>query len=139
MDLGPSVDVTLQWARYTDAADQAGLSRRRGGIHVPEDDLHGRIIGAATGAASFSLARQYWSGSIASSYPTATASPTAAGLSLTWNSLRGAWYRIESSADLQSWSPVGPAVQAYLPTTTWTDPSPLARQRFYRIVQRFSP
>ena len=139
MDLGPSVDVPLQWARYTDAADQAGLSRRWGGIHVPEDDLHGRIIGAATGTAAFSLARQYWSGSIGSSSPTATASPTAAGLSLTWNSLRGAWYRVESSSDLQSWSPLGPAVQAYLPTTTWTDPSPPARQRFYRIVQRFSP
>ena len=43
---GPSVDVTLQWATYRDAADQSGLSRIWGGIHVPMDDVPGRIIGA---------------------------------------------------------------------------------------------
>ena len=36
---GPSVDVPLQWATYYDAADQAGLSRLYGGIHVEADDL----------------------------------------------------------------------------------------------------
>ena len=37
-DTGPSTDVVLQWATYYDAADQAGLSRIYGGIHVPADD-----------------------------------------------------------------------------------------------------
>ena len=35
---GPSSDVRLQWGTYYDAADQAGLSRLYGGIHVPIDD-----------------------------------------------------------------------------------------------------
>ena len=30
---GPSVDVTLQWAKYYDAADECSLSRIYGGIH----------------------------------------------------------------------------------------------------------
>ena len=44
---GPSVNVVLQWATYYDAADEAGISRRYGGIHVPADDGPGRISGAA--------------------------------------------------------------------------------------------
>ena len=43
---GPSVDVELQWATYQDAADEAGESRRYGGIHVEADDIAGRILGA---------------------------------------------------------------------------------------------
>ena len=39
---GPSVDVTLQWATYRDAADQCSLSRIWGGIHPPVDDIPGR-------------------------------------------------------------------------------------------------
>mgnify|MGYP000216985435 CR=1 FL=1 len=48
-ELGPSVDVPLQWATYYDAADQAGISRLYGGIHVTADDLAGRLMGAACG------------------------------------------------------------------------------------------
>ena len=32
---GPAVPVTLQWATYFDASDQAGRSRLYGGIHIP--------------------------------------------------------------------------------------------------------
>ncbi len=45
-DEGPSEPVTLQWATYFDAADQAGISRLYGGIHIESDDLAGRMIGA---------------------------------------------------------------------------------------------
>ena len=31
---GPTQDVTLEWATYYDAADQAGISRLYGGIHI---------------------------------------------------------------------------------------------------------
>ncbi len=41
---GPSESVTLQWASYFDAADEAGISRLWGGIHVPADDFAGRIM-----------------------------------------------------------------------------------------------
>ena len=54
---GPSVDLTLQWATYKDAADQCSLSRIWGGIHPPADDIPGRIIGEKVGIAAFQKAR----------------------------------------------------------------------------------
>ena len=59
---GPSVPVTLQWATYFDAADQAGLSRLYGGIHVQADDLAGRRLGARIGKAAYALAERYFDG-----------------------------------------------------------------------------
>lgn len=59
-EAGPSSDITLQWASYADAADQAGLSRLYGGIHVPADDLAGRIMGAAIGDQAWDKARSYF-------------------------------------------------------------------------------
>jgi hypothetical protein len=41
----PRNTVTLFWKTFTDAADQAGLSRRYGGIHFEDDDLVGRATG----------------------------------------------------------------------------------------------
>ncbi|MEM9158342.1 MAG: FG-GAP-like repeat-containing protein [Verrucomicrobiota bacterium] len=52
-EYGPSEDVVLQWATYYDAADQAGLSRLYGGIHVAADDVVGRILGARVGVEAF--------------------------------------------------------------------------------------
>jgi len=46
---GPSVDVTLQWATYRDAANESGLSRIWGGIHPPADDVPGRAMGEQVG------------------------------------------------------------------------------------------
>jgi hypothetical protein len=62
---GPSVDVELQWATYADAADEAGVSRLYGGIHVRSDDLRGREMGVAAGRNAWALASQYLDGSIA--------------------------------------------------------------------------
>jgi len=50
---GPSQTVTLQWATYYDAADEAGISRLWGGIHIPADDFAGRIMGSAIGADAY--------------------------------------------------------------------------------------
>ncbi len=60
---GPSEDVTLQWATYYDAADQAGLSRLYGGIHVRADDFAGRILGAQVGVEAFLKAHWHRHGS----------------------------------------------------------------------------
>ena len=60
---GPSEDIELQWATYFDAADQAGISRLYGGIHVQVDDLNGRIMGAQCGVDAWSTAGRYWDGS----------------------------------------------------------------------------
>jgi len=43
--LTPAVPVTLFWATFTEAADQAGMSRRYGGIHFESDDVVGRALG----------------------------------------------------------------------------------------------
>jgi hypothetical protein len=63
VERGPSVDVPLQWATYYDAADQAGLSRLFGGIHVRADDLNGRVIGSQCGIEAWALAQRYYEGS----------------------------------------------------------------------------
>jgi hypothetical protein len=53
---GPSMDITLQWATYFDAADETSLSRIYGGIHPTQDDIPGRFIGAAIAQESFEFA-----------------------------------------------------------------------------------
>lgn len=60
---GPSVDVTLEWARYYDASDECSLSRIYGGIHPPADDIPGRFTGAAIAPESFAKALSYFDGS----------------------------------------------------------------------------
>ncbi len=60
---GPSVDVTLQWAKYYDASDQCSLSRIWGGIHPGADDLPGRIMGSIIGPDAFNEALVYFEGS----------------------------------------------------------------------------
>ena len=53
---GPDQPVLLQWATYDDAADQAGISRLYGGIHVRADDFNGRIMGESIGKAAWQKA-----------------------------------------------------------------------------------
>ena len=43
--LTPKHELTLSWATFTDAANQAGISRRYGGIHFELADLVGRATG----------------------------------------------------------------------------------------------
>jgi hypothetical protein len=64
-EIGPTEEVTLQWATYQDAADEAGISRLWGGIHVPADDFNGRIMGFQIGQDAYDLAASYWDGSAA--------------------------------------------------------------------------
>ena len=52
---GPSVDITLQWATYQDAADECSLSRIWGGIHPPVDDVPGRLMGDTLGMLTFNF------------------------------------------------------------------------------------
>lgn len=59
-EAGPTTDVVLQWATYQDAADQAGLSRLYGGIHIPTDDFEGRTIGFQCGQAAWAKAQTYF-------------------------------------------------------------------------------
>lgn len=61
-EAGTQDGITLQWATYQDAADQAGVSRLYGGIHVRADDFAGRRIGAQVGRAAWNRAQTYYGG-----------------------------------------------------------------------------
>ena len=63
-EIGPSVDVTLQWATYYDASDQCSLSRIYGGIHPVTDDIRGRQMGIVCGTQAVNLAQAHFDGSI---------------------------------------------------------------------------
>jgi hypothetical protein len=58
----PAADVGLAWATFSEAADQAGLSRRYGGIHFEAGDLNGRTMGRAVGARAWERAQAYATG-----------------------------------------------------------------------------
>jgi hypothetical protein len=45
----PASDVVLHWPTFSAAADQAGRSRRYGGIHFRDGDLVGRAVGRLVG------------------------------------------------------------------------------------------
>ena len=60
--LVPAHDVTLSWPTYRDASDQAGLSRRYGGIHFIEGDVQSREIGRALGTQVWAKAQRYFDG-----------------------------------------------------------------------------
>jgi hypothetical protein len=45
----PASDVVLHWPTFSAAADQAGRSRRYGGIHFRDGDLVGRALGRLVG------------------------------------------------------------------------------------------
>jgi hypothetical protein len=60
--IAPSTDITLSWATFTDAANQAGLSRQYGGIHFNKGDLDGRALGANVASAVWNKVQSYISG-----------------------------------------------------------------------------
>jgi hypothetical protein len=59
----PSTPITLSWPTFSDAANQAGLSRRFGGIHFTAGDLAGRAVGRRVGALVWERAQTYIFGS----------------------------------------------------------------------------
>ncbi|MBI1286278.1 MAG: hypothetical protein GC178_01755 [Flavobacteriales bacterium] len=57
---GPTEDVTLQWAKYHDAAAETCLSRIHGGIHPPCDDIPARKIGIEVAHKAIKKAESYF-------------------------------------------------------------------------------
>jgi hypothetical protein len=60
----PSSDVTLSWPTFTAAADEAGMSRRYGGIHFAQADLDGRVQGRLAADQAFARTLRYLSGEV---------------------------------------------------------------------------
>jgi membrane-associated phospholipid phosphatase len=56
----PARDVVLAWPTFDQAADEAGLSRRYGGIHYRQADLESRELGRRIGLQAWERARTYF-------------------------------------------------------------------------------
>jgi hypothetical protein len=55
----PAGDVTMSWPTFTAAADEAGWSRRYGGIHFASGDENGRTLGRSVGWNAWGRAQLY--------------------------------------------------------------------------------
>ena len=135
-ELGPTTDIQLQWASYYDAADQAGISRLYGGIHVAPDDGPGRIIGSKVGIAAFEKAMQYIEGSILEDFQ-CTATPGLGGTTITWPCLAGYQYQVQFSTSLapQSFTPLSPMESFEGTTASFLDTDNSGSKKFYRVVR----
>jgi hypothetical protein len=59
----PAENLTFSWPTFSAAADDAGMSRRYGGIHFRTGDLTGRALGRTIGTIAWSKAKTYFDGS----------------------------------------------------------------------------
>ena len=136
-ELGPSVDVTLQWASYYDASDEAGISRLYGGIHVAPDDGPGRVIGSQVGAAAYELAEKYWDGSVLEQRvgSSITHDPDASTVTVDWFQDRGLFYKVQSSLDLETWVDETAFTRAEEDAGTFTEVVPNPDGLFYRVLR----
>ncbi len=132
---GPSSPLTLQWATYYDAADQAGISRIWGGIHPPIDNLAGRRAGAQIGKDVWALVSKYWDGSVTNTPVMLAVRKLDNGAhEVRCDTLRGFYYKLQSSANMTDpyadEDGAAVAYNSYLArTNATTDP-----QKFYRMV-----
>lgn len=60
--LVPANPLTLSWATFSDAANEASISRRYGGIHFKDGDLEARRVGKMIGEAAYKLSSYYITG-----------------------------------------------------------------------------
>lgn len=68
----PLRPVVLRWETFTDAANEAGLSRRYGGIHFRAADIAGRQLGRTVALKVWSKGQTYFEGTVESHPPTQT-------------------------------------------------------------------
>ncbi len=140
IDLGPSVPVTLQWCAYSDAADQAGQSRIWGGIHIGEDDLHGRVVGAEAGQRAYALASSLWNGTFEYRSPSPVLEMAGDGsVRISWSADRGMAYRIQRSDNLKDWENLTDYLRSYDGAEAFDDSDPPPLRAYYRIIRSAFP
>jgi hypothetical protein len=140
IDRGPSAAVKLGWTTYFDAADQAGQSRRWGGIHVAPDDFHGRIIGAEIGKTAYALASSYWDGSLSERpLPVEIEMHANGNRTIRWEAIRGLNHRVQRSTLLQGWTDLTSDAVAYDTKGSYTDTNPKVEKEFYRVIASGQP
>jgi PAP2 superfamily len=62
----PAHSVVLSWPTFSEAANEAGLSRRYGGIHFRGADLGGRLLGRLVANEVWTKAQGYFAGAVSS-------------------------------------------------------------------------
>ncbi|OKH26836.1 phosphoesterase [Hydrococcus rivularis NIES-593] len=82
----PNDTVTLSWATFTEAAEEAGMSRLYGGIHFSDGNIQSQIMGQKVGAKVWQRTQFYINGGVTVPEP----ATTTALLILGWLSLAGA-------------------------------------------------
>jgi len=137
---GPSQPITLQWATYYDAADEAGISRIWGSIHPPIDNFAGRRVGAVVGIGAWALAKRYFDGTIFNT-PVTITRLNASQFEARYTALRGFHYNFQSTPDLNQ-----PFVNDGAGTSQPFDMLSVARTnsfstpaKFHRAVSRSTP
>jgi len=65
----PAKGVTLKWETFTNAANEAAMSRRYGGIHFAAADLAGRKLGRLVADCAWARAQTYFDGTATPSFP----------------------------------------------------------------------
>jgi hypothetical protein len=139
---GPSQPITLQWATYYDAADQAGISRIWGGIHPPIDNLAGRRAGETCGKGVWNLARTYWDGSC-TNIPCTLAMRKLDDThhEVSFSTQRGFYYTLQSTSDLgnQFADEPGPSFRALEGSIARTNVTVQGSQQFYRVSTSLTP
>jgi hypothetical protein len=141
VERGPLRPLTLQWATYFDASDEAGISRVWGGIHPPIDNLAGRWVGSQVGQAVWALVHRFFDGSVTDHPIQLTLRE--AGLNqceIRINTLRGFYYQLQSTPDLSLpfVSMPGQPIQAMDSSASWIDGTD-GSAKFYRVVSSLEP
>jgi uncharacterized protein DUF6851/vanadium-dependent haloperoxidase-like protein len=58
----PLLPQVLIWPTFTSVLDEAGRSRRQGGIHFPDGDFNGRALGTSVGQNAWNKAQSFFNG-----------------------------------------------------------------------------
>ncbi len=137
---GPSVPMTLQWATYYDAADEAGISRIWGGIHPPIDNLAGRKVGSQVGKGVWALAQKYFDGSVTNT-PLTLTRLNSDQYEIRFNTLRGFYYDLQYCDNLGLPFASDPPVpsQIYDAISVARTNSFNLPARFHRVVTKLAP
>jgi hypothetical protein len=133
---GPSQPLTLQWATYYDAADQAGISRIWGGIHPPIDNIAGRRAGEQCGKDVWALAKKYFDGSITNTPFSLAIQALSQGCQIRTDTVRGFLYKLQSTTNLSQPFTDDPAgfVQATDSPMIHTDNGTVP-QKLFRVIR----
>ena len=133
----PQIERRKVEAKNFDAADQAGISRIWGGIHVPVDDFAGRKAGSQCGKGVWAAVQKYFNGSVLRPQVVLSLRTLDEGLAqVSYKTQRGLYYKLQSSSALdepfvdQSAGGFSLALDASVAVTN--DMS--STRRFYRVV-----